>query len=50
MISEVDIIRKDLENVCEFLKENHKYIAKYQFYTEQELDELLDKTIIELLK
>ncbi len=50
VISEVDIIRKDLENVCEFLKENHKYIAKYQFYTEQELDELLDKTIIELLK
>lgn len=49
-ISEVDIIRKDLENVCEFLKENHKYIAKYQFYTEQELDELLDKTIIGLLK
>lgn len=50
VISEVDIIRKDLENVCEFLKENHKYIAKYQFYTEQELDELLDKTIIGLLK
>ena len=50
VISEIDIIRKDLENVCEFLKENHKYIAKYQFYTEQELDELLDKTIIGLLK
>ncbi|MBQ8299063.1 MAG: hypothetical protein IJX99_10430 [Clostridia bacterium] len=47
-ISEVDIIKKDIETVCDALKKKLIYEASYQFYTEKELDELLEKTVNEL--
>lgn len=45
MISEVDIIKRDIENVCDFLKLKNICKDEYEFYLESELDELLEKTI-----
>lgn len=44
-ISEVDITKKDIETVCEALKKKVVYDASYQFYTEAELNELLEETV-----
>lgn len=49
-ISEVSITKEDISKVTDFLKENHFYDAKLQFYTIEELDILLKETVQKLTK
>lgn len=47
-ISEVDITKEDVKKVIEFLKKQSFHNANLQFYTIEELEELLEKTFVSL--
>ena len=49
-ISEVDVTKDDVKKVIEFLKKQNFHDATLQFYTIEELDELLEKTVASLFK
>ena len=44
-IAEVSLIKEDIKHVLDFLKIENIYDATMQFYTEDELEELLEKTV-----
>lgn len=49
-ISEVNVTKEDINRVIEFLKKKSFHEADMQFYTIEELDELLEKTVESLSK
>ena len=49
-IPEMNLISDDISRVIEFLKTQNFYESQLQFYTIEELEELLEKTVERLLK
>ena len=49
-IEEVSLVYDDIRRVIEFLKIENFYNANLQFYTIEELEELLEKTVVSLSK